>query len=110
MARHTLNAPQARSGPSAAPAKVKGVAPSRRVMQVRDWRQAVDDISASFLAAGRRMRAPLTSREFRLLWIGQAISQVGDPLQAVALAWLVLARTDSAVALSAALLALSVPR
>ena len=79
-------------------------------MQVRDWRQALGEISASFVAAGRRMRAPLTSREFRLLWIGQAISQVGDPLQAVALAWLVLERTDSAVALSAALLALSVPR
>jgi MFS family permease len=56
------------------------------------------------------MRAPLTSREFRLLWVGQAISQLGDPLQAVALAWLVLERTDSAVALSAALLALSAPR
>ena len=56
------------------------------------------------------MRAPLTSREFRLLWVGQAISQFGDPLQAVALAWLVLERTDSAVALSAALLALSAPR
>ena len=81
------------------------MAPTPRVTQV-----PVAGFRASLLGAGSRMRAPLSSREFRLLWIGQAISQLGDPLQAVALAWLVLARTDSAVALSTALLALSAPR
>jgi MFS family permease len=86
------------------------MAPAPRVSHVRGWRRAVGESRASFLAAGRRMRAPLASREFRLLWAGQAISQFGDPLQAVALVWLVLERTDSAVALSAALLALSAPR
>ena len=58
----------------------------------------------------QRMTAPLGQRNFRLLWIGQAVSALGDPLQAVALAWWILDVTGSPVVLSTALLALTVPR
>ncbi len=60
--------------------------------------------------AASRIGAPLAERDFRWLWCGQAISALGDPLQAVALAWLVLDRTGSPVALSAVFLALGLPR
>jgi len=56
------------------------------------------------------MARPLGEPAFRQLWLGQAISSLGDPLQTVALAWLVLDRTGSAVALSAALLGMTIPR
>jgi DHA3 family tetracycline resistance protein-like MFS transporter len=59
--------------------------------------------------ATRRMAAPLAGRDFRLLWVGQTISALGGVLQAVALAWLVLDRTGSAVALSGTLLAVAIP-
>ena len=60
--------------------------------------------------AALRIAAPLAGRDFRWLWCGQAISALGDPLQAAALAWLVLDRTGSPVALSAVFLALGLPR
>lgn len=55
------------------------------------------------------MTAPLAERDFRLLWIGQTISALGGVLQTVALAWLVLDLTGSAVALSGVLMAVAIP-
>lgn len=58
----------------------------------------------------RRIGAPLAARGFRWLWCGQAISALGDPLQTVALSWLVLDRTGSPLALGGLFLALALPR
>jgi DHA3 family tetracycline resistance protein-like MFS transporter len=63
-----------------------------------------------FVLRTRQVVAPLGQRNFRLLWFGRAVSALGDPLQAIALAWLVLDMTGSAVALSGALLATALPR
>lgn len=56
-----------------------------------------------------RVVRPLERRDFRLFWIGQAASALGGPLQTVALSWLVLDLTGSAVALSGMLLAATLP-
>jgi MFS transporter, DHA3 family, tetracycline resistance protein len=56
-----------------------------------------------------RLADPLRHRNFRLLWIGQTGSAVGSVFQSVALAWLVLDVTGSALALSGALLAIAAP-
>ena len=39
------------------------------------------------------MLKTLTNREFRLLWLGQAVSHLGDQFHLIALPWLVLALT-----------------
>lgn len=61
------------------------------------------------LVALRRVAEPLSGRDFRLLWIGQAVSALGGVFQTVALAWLVLDLTGSAVALSGMLLVIALP-
>lgn len=53
--------------------------------------------------------APLRQTDFLLLWCGQTVSLVGQPLQTVALIWLVLHETNSPLILSGALLALQIP-
>jgi MFS family permease len=53
---------------------------------------------------------PLALRDFRLLFVGQAISLLGDQFYLVALPWLVLQLTGSGLALGAILLASTVPR
>ena len=53
---------------------------------------------------------PLASRDFRLVWAGQAVSLLGDQFHLVALAWLVLDLTGSGLALGAVLMAASIPR
>lgn len=60
--------------------------------------------------AAHRLTAPLANRDFRILWLGQGISALGDPLQAIALAWLVLERTGSSSSLATTMIALTVPR
>ncbi|MFN2589716.1 MAG: MFS transporter [Actinomycetota bacterium] len=52
---------------------------------------------------------PLTNRDFRLLWSGQAISQLGDGIFTVALAWQTLELSGSATALSLVLFARTLP-
>jgi len=52
----------------------------------------------------------LALRDFRLLFIGQGISFVGDQFYFIALAWLTLQLTGSAVALGGVLTAAAVPR
>ena len=47
--------------------------------------------------------APLSERDFRLLWLGQSVSAIGDSLMPVALAFATLSITRSASALGAVL-------
>lgn len=52
----------------------------------------------------------LSKREFRLLWLGQSVSILGDQFYLVALPWLVLYLTGSALALGTVLLTATVTR
>lgn len=53
---------------------------------------------------------PLRRRDFRLLWTGQGISSLGDQFALVALPWLALVLTGSALALGTVLALMAVPR
>jgi MFS family permease len=52
----------------------------------------------------------LSSREYRLLWIGQTISFLGDQFHLVALPWLVLTLTDDPLQLGLVLACSGIPR
>ncbi len=54
--------------------------------------------------------APLRIRNFRLLWIGQNISLIGDQFKFVALSWLVLSLTGRSGALGTVLMLQAIPR
>lgn len=56
------------------------------------------------------MLGALRVRDFRLLWIGNAVSLLGDQFHFIALAWLTLQLTGSALALGTVLMAAAVPR
>lgn len=66
------------------------------------------------LAMGRVRSLPVLrafgTRDFRLLWLSEAISVVGDQFHFVALSWLVISLTGSGLALGAVLIAVAVPR
>ncbi|MGB8131348.1 MAG: MFS transporter [Candidatus Angelobacter sp.] len=53
---------------------------------------------------------PLRERKFRMLWAGSGISAVGDQFYLVALPWVVLQLTGSAVAVGTILMAVAIPR
>ena len=53
---------------------------------------------------------PLLQRDFRLLWVGQSISSLGDQFYLVALPWLILQLTGSSLKLGAVMLAATIPR
>lgn len=53
---------------------------------------------------------PLREPNFRMLWAGSAISAVGDQFYLVALPWVVLQLTGSAVAVGTILMAVAIPR
>jgi MFS family permease len=53
---------------------------------------------------------PLRNRNYRLLWIGASISLLGDQFYLVALPWLVLQLTGSAVAMGTIMMAAAIPR
>jgi MFS family permease len=53
---------------------------------------------------------PLAGRDFRLLFIGQTVSLIGDQFHFIALAWLALELTGSGLALGTVLLVAGVPR
>jgi MFS family permease len=55
-------------------------------------------------------RHPLHEPNFRRLWIGWGISAVGDQFYLVALPWIVLQLTGSAVAVGTILMAVAIPR
>ena len=62
------------------------------------------------LSAPPAAQHPLRERNFRMLWAGSAISAVGDQFYLVALPWVVLQLTGSAVAVGAILMAVGIPR
>jgi MFS family permease len=53
---------------------------------------------------------PLRERDYRLLFVGETVSVVGDQFHFVALAWLVLQLTGSGLALGTVLMAAAIPR
>ncbi len=53
---------------------------------------------------------PLRERNFRMLWVGSAISLFGDQFYLVALPWVVLQLTGSAVAMGTIMMAAAIPR
>lgn len=54
--------------------------------------------------------SPFAVRDFRLLWVGEAISSLGDQFALIALPWLALVLTGSALALGGVLALMAVPR
>src|SRR6185295_14141728 len=54
--------------------------------------------------------SPLSVRNFRLLWIGESISLLGDQFYMIALPWLVLQLTGSALALGSVMALAGIPR
>lgn len=56
------------------------------------------------------MLKTLTNREFRLLWLGQAVSHLGDQFHLIALPWLVLALTGDPLQLGLVMAVAGVPR
>src|SRR6478672_4427149 len=54
--------------------------------------------------------SPLSVRNFRLLWVGEGISLLGDQFYMIALPWLVLQLTGSALALGTVMALASIPR
>ena len=59
---------------------------------------------------GPRARNPFAIRDFRLLWVGEAVSAIGDQFALIALPWLALVLTGSALALGSVLALMAVPR
>jgi MFS family permease len=57
----------------------------------------------------RHLLAPLGSRDFTLLWLGQAISQLGDRCNEIAIIWLLIGLTGSSVVLGSVLTAMYIP-
>ena len=55
-------------------------------------------------------RSVFAVRDFRLLWFGEAISALGDQFAMIALPWLALLLTGSALALGTVLAVMAVPR
>ncbi len=53
---------------------------------------------------------PLANRNFRLLWLGESVSMLGDQFYLVALPWLVFQMTGSALAFGTILMVAGVPR
>jgi MFS family permease len=53
---------------------------------------------------------PFAVRDFRLLWIGEAVSSLGDQFAMIALPWLALVLTGSGIALGGVLGLMAVPR
>ena len=56
-----------------------------------------------------RLLAPLRHRDFRVLWMGMAVSLVGDGIFLVAIAWEVYALWNAPAALSIVGIAMTVP-
>jgi MFS family permease len=68
------------------------------------------DRSGGAVQAERKAQHPLRNRAFRLLWIGNTISWTGDQFYLVALPWLVLSLTGSAIVLGAIEMLAAIPR
>ena len=57
-----------------------------------------------------RSSNPFAVRDFRLLWVGEAVSSLGDQFALIALPWLALVMTGSGLALGGVLALMAVPR
>ncbi|MEO8273513.1 MAG: MFS transporter [Chloroflexota bacterium] len=57
-----------------------------------------------------RARSPFAVRDFRLLWLGEAVSALGDQFALIALPWLALVLTGSPLALGGVMAVMAVPR
>ncbi len=55
-------------------------------------------------------RNPLANRNFRLMWLGESVSLIGDQFYTIGLPWLVLAKTGSLLALGTILFVGGIPR
>src|SRR5512139_560266 len=60
-------------------------------------------------ARSTRIR-PLANRNFRLLWMGESVSLLGDQFYFIALPWLVFQMSGSALAFGAILMVAGIPR
>src|SRR4029453_2718742 len=58
----------------------------------------------------QKSASPLSVRNFRLLWIGESISLLGDQFYMIALPWLVLQLTGDALAVGTVLALGGIPR
>src|SRR5258707_9061731 len=58
----------------------------------------------------QKSASPLSVRNFRLLWIGEGISLLGDQFYMIALPWLVLQLTGSPLALGTVMALAGIPR
>jgi MFS family permease len=67
-------------------------------------------MAAASVASPPVSQHPLRNSNFRKLWMGSAISFLGDQFYLVALPWVVLERTGSAVAMGTILMAAAIPR
>ena len=57
----------------------------------------------------RTLLAPLSQRDFVLVWLGQGISQIGDRSTEIALVWLIVGLTGSSLLLGSVLIAIYIP-
>ena len=61
-------------------------------------------------AAATSSSNPFAVRDFRLLWVGEAVSALGDQFALIALPWLALVLTGSPLALGGAMALMAIPR
>src|SRR5258708_40297752 len=80
------------------------------VFQVRMNSIVEDKMKHGVEAKVQKPVSPLSVGNFRLLWIGESISLLGDQFYMIALPWLVLQLTGSALALGTAMALASIPR
>lgn len=67
-------------------------------------------MSTTLTGAGSRVWAPARLPSFRLLWLGQSLSLLGDGFSYIAFAWITLSLTGSTLALGVVLAFQAVPR
>ncbi|MFF8993677.1 MFS transporter [Streptomyces sp. NPDC014983] len=67
-------------------------------------------MATTLAGAGPRLWAPARQRSFRLLWLGQSLSLLGDGFSVVAFSWITLGLTGSTLTLGYVLAFQAVPR
>ena len=77
-------------------------------LEVKEDKQ--NDRTFSKLTRRIPILSPLLKRNFRLLWIGESISLLGDQFHLIALSWLTLQITGSGLALGTVLMVGAIPR
>lgn len=67
-------------------------------------------MATTLAGAGPRLWAPARHRPFRLLWLGQSLSLLGDGFSVVAFSWITLGLTGSTLTLGYVLACQAIPR